>query len=138
MELADAAPFLADHHQAVIATLGEDDVPHLTNVVYAFDGRVLRVSLTDERVKVENMRRRPVATLSVSDASFWHYVTAECDVELSATTTSPGDDVGRELLDLYTAISGEHDDPEEFLQAMVDQRRLVLRATPRRVYGQLG
>ena len=138
MELSDAQAFLADHHKAVIATVGEDGTPHLTNVVAGWDGTVFRVSLTDARVKTDNLRRTPVAVLSISSDDFWRYVSAECDVELSPTSTTPGDDVGQELLALHDELNPEpHPDPDEFLAAMVEDRRLVARLTPRRVYGQL-
>ncbi|WP_370328055.1 PPOX class F420-dependent oxidoreductase [Euzebya sp.] len=140
MEISDAVPFLAERSKAVIVTLSEGsagDVPHATNVVYGFDGRVARVSLTDDRVKTDNLRRRPLAVLHVVSDDFWSYVAAECDVELSAVSTEPGDAPGRELLELYESVQGPHPDPEEFFQAMVDDRRLVARLTPTRVYGQL-
>lgn len=37
-----------------------------------------------------------------------------------------------------TPLTGPHPHPEEFVQAMVDDHRLVLRCAPRRVCGQLG
>jgi uncharacterized protein YndB with AHSA1/START domain len=49
----------------------------------------------------------------------------------SAVTETPGDAVGQELLELYDAIAPEpHPDPQEFLEAMVAEQRLVLRLTP--------
>ncbi len=42
-----------------------------------------------------------------------------------------------ELLAVYEAIAGPHDDPDEFRRDMVEQQRLVCTLTPRRVYGQL-
>ena len=136
MELADATPFLSEHRQSVIVTVGEGEVPHASNVLYHFDGAIFRVSVTDDRVKTTNLRRRPLAVVHVSSDDFWRWVAAECDADLSPVSAEPGDAVGRELLDVYEALSGPH--PEEFLQAMVDDQRLVLRLTPRRVYGQLG
>lgn len=138
MELTDAIPFLTDHQQAVIITVGDGDVPHASNVLAHFDGEVFRVSVTDSRVKTGNLRRRPVAVLHLSSEDFWRWVAAECDVELSPVATEAGDEVSRELLDVYEALSGPHPHPDEFLQAMVEDRRLVVRCTPRRVYGQLG
>lgn len=138
MDLSDAGPFLSEHHKAVIVTLAEGEVPHASNVVYAFDGESFRVSVTDGRVKTANLRRRPLAVMHVSSDDFWRWVAAECEADLTPVSTEPGDKTGRALLSLYEEVSGPHDDPEEFLQAMVDDRRLMLRLTPTRVYGQLG
>lgn len=138
MDLSDAIPFLTDHHQAVIVTLLDEEVPHATSVLYHHDGETIRVSVTDGRVKTGNVRRRPLAVLHVSSEDFWRFVAVECDAELSPVSAEAGDAVGRELLEVYEALTGPHPHPDEFLQAMVDDRRLVLRLTPRRVYGQLG
>ncbi|HUG86266.1 MAG TPA: TIGR03618 family F420-dependent PPOX class oxidoreductase [Euzebya sp.] len=138
MDLADATPFLTDHQQAVVVTVGEQDVPHASNVLYHFDGDTFRVSVTDDRVKTTNLRRRPLALMHVSSEDFWRWVAAECDADLSPVSAEAGDAVGQELLDLYETLTGPHPHPEEFLQAMVDDHRLVLRLTARRVYGQLG
>lgn len=138
MELTDAVPFLTDHQQAVIVTMGEGDVPHASSVLAHFDGAVFRISVTDGRVKTGNLRRRPLAVLHVSSDDFWRWVAAECDVELSDVAAEAGDAVTTELLEVYEALTGPHPHPDEFLQAMVDDHRLVLRCTPRRVYGQLG
>lgn len=137
MDLSDATPFLSEHRRAVIVTLAEEEVPHASNVVYAFDGQTFRVSVTDGRVKTANLRRRPVAVMHVSSDDFWRWVAAECDAELTPVSTDPGDQTGQALLSLYEDVNGPHDDPDEFLQAMVDDQRLLLRLTPSRVYGQL-
>jgi hypothetical protein len=51
--------------------------------------------------------------------------------ELTEVSSAPGDDVGRELLELYEAASGgPHPDNQEFFEAMVTERRLVLRLHP--------
>ena len=64
-------------------------------------------------------------------------MTLECDAELTAVAAAPDDDVVEELLEMYEAVQGQHPDRDEFRAAMVDDGRLVLRLTPRRVYGQL-
>lgn len=138
MQLSDAAEFLATHHKAVLITLDEDDVPHSSNVFAAFDGERLRVSLTDDRVKTGNLRRRPVAVVHLSSDDFWRWVAVECHAELSEVAAEAGDPVTEELLEVYESLQGTHDDPDDFRRAMVEDHRLVLRLTPRRVHGQLG
>ncbi len=49
-------------------------------------------------------------------------------VELSPVTTTPGDEVGRELAEIYEKAAGKpHPDWDEYFEAMVKEKRLVLR-----------
>lgn len=137
MQLEDAADHLRRHTHAVLSVVDEDGYPHVTRVVQHFDGEVCRVSLTDDRVKTRHLRARPRATLHVPGADPWHWVSLEADAELSPVADDPDGEVADELLGVYEAISGQHDDPDEFRRDMVEQGRLVLRCRPRRVYGQL-
>ena len=137
MELHDADAFLHAHAQAVLAVPRTDGSPHVSRIVHAFDGQVARVSLTDSRVKTGLLRDAGTASLHVRGDDDWHWVTLECDAELTAVAAAPDDDVVGELLEMYEAVQGQHPDPDEFRAAMVDDGRLVLRLTPRRVYGQL-
>jgi hypothetical protein len=43
-----------------------------------------------------------------------------------------------ELIDVYRDILGEHPDWDEYAQAMVADRRLVIRLYADHVYGQVG
>ena len=137
MQLSDAADHLRTHVQAVLAVVDDDGFPHVTRVVQHFDGATCRVSLTGDRVKTGHLRERPRATLHVRGDDDWHWVSVVADAELSAVAADADDAVARELLEVYEAIAGPHDDPGEFRSDMVAQGRLVLRLTPRRVYGQL-
>lgn len=143
MDLSKATDFLATNKRGTIITLGEGEVPHATIVAYAViptdDGPPgIGVSITDERVKTGNLRRRPLAVLHVHSDDMWTYASVVCDAELSPVSAAPGDDIGRELLEVYETVSGPHPDPDEFFQAMVDDKRLVLRLTPTSAHGQVG
>lgn len=137
MQLEDAADHLRRFHHAVLAVVDDDGYPHVTRVVQHFDGERARVSLTDDRVKTGHLRARPRATLHVPGDDPWHWVSVVADARLTDPATEPDDTVVEELLAVYEAISGDHDDPDEFRREMVAQDRLVLRLDPRRVYGQL-
>ena len=50
--------------------------------------------------------------------------------------TDPHDATVAELVDYYRAIRGEHPDWDEYRQAMVRDKRLVLRLHVERCYGQ--
>lgn len=137
MDLEDAAGHLRDHVQAALAVVDDDGFPHVSRIVQHFDGVTSRISLTEDRVKTGHLRARPRATLHVRGDDDWHWVSVVADAELSPVAAAPDDEVATELLEVYEAIAGPHDDPQEFRIDMVAQGRLVLRLTPRRVYGQL-
>ncbi len=66
------------------------------------------------------------------------YAVLEGPVELTAVASSPDDVVVDELVDLYRALAGEHENWEVYRQAMVAERRAVIRLIPSRAYGMLG
>jgi PPOX class probable F420-dependent enzyme len=120
--------WLADRHQAVLVTLRADGSPQTSNLSFAVLDGVAKVSVTDTRAKTRNLRRDPRAVLHVLGDTFWDYASITCTAELSPVSTVPGDDVGRELLEVYEAITGgPHPDPTEYFEAMVTDQRLVLR-----------
>ena len=133
--------FFSEHTRGTLATIKRNGVPQLSTVAYAFDprSRVIRISVTDDRAKVVNLRRDPRASFHVVSEDGWSYAVGEGRVELSPVAEQTrDDDTVSELIDLYRDISGEHPDWDEFAQAMVDDRRLVIRLHAERVYGQVG
>jgi len=119
---------LSDRHQAVLVTLRSDGSPQTSNVAFVLSDGVARVSVTDDRAKTRNLRRDPRCVLHVLGSTFWEYASLPAVASLSAVTEEPGDEAGRELLEVYEAITGSaHPDPAEFFEAMVAERRLVLR-----------
>jgi PPOX class probable F420-dependent enzyme len=125
-------------HQSIFVTLRKDGRPQLSNVLhYVGDDGVVRVSTTADRAKYANLRRRPWAALHVDGSSFWSWAVVEGDVSLSPVAAEPDDATVDELVDYYRAISGEHDDWDDYRAAMVRERRLVVHLTPTRAYGAL-
>lgn len=126
--------------RGVLTTLKRDGRPQLSVVSHHYDpgARVLRVSVTDDRAKTRNLRRDPRASYLVTGETPWQYVVAEGTAELGEVTTDPHDAAADDLVDLYRALAGEHDDWDEYRAAMVEQRRLVLRVHVERVYGLSG
>ena len=120
----------------MLATTKSSGHPQLSNVLYLWDGgrRTAAITTTDTRLKTRNLRRNPNAALYVAGAHFWSYAVAEGTAELSAVSTTPGDDAGRELLELHTALMGPQDE-DGFFQRMVDDQRLVVRVHVDRLYG---
>lgn len=119
----------------VLATLKRDGRPQLSNVAYHYNAGAIRVSVTDDRAKVKNLRRDPRVSLHVASADGWHWVVAEGIAELSPVAAAPDDTTVDELVALYRDISGEHPDWAEFRAAMVADKRLMLHIKADRTYG---
>ena len=123
--------WLATRRNGTLITIRGDGSPQSSNVGFALLDGVLTVSVTDDRAKTRNLRRDPRAVLHVNGDNHWQYASVRVTAELSPVTTEPGDAVGQELLRLYDAVAPTpHPDPQEFFEAMVSERRLVLRLTP--------
>ena len=131
------AGLLAARREGILATLRRDGRPQLSNVNYAFDpaAEIIRISTTDDRAKVGNLRRDPRASFHVSSDDFWSYVVVEGDAELSPVSAGPQDATVEELIGLYRAVQGEHPDWDDYRAAMVRDRRLVVRLPAGRAYG---
>ncbi len=129
--------FVAAHRSGVLATVKSDGRPQLSNVGYAWDDGLIRVSVTDDRAKTRNLRRDPRVTLHVTSRDFWTWVAVERTAELSPVAEDPYDATVEELITYYRGISGEHEDWGEYRAAMVADRRLVVRFRPEHAYGQL-
>lgn len=138
MDLDTALTAVAATKQSVLTTMRSDGLPQISNVVHALgeDGLV-RISTTADRAKYANLSRRPWAALHVNGENFWSYAVVEADVELSDVAAAPDDVTVEELVALYRALSGEHEDWEDYRAAMVRDQRVVLRLRPTRAYGAL-
>jgi PPOX class probable F420-dependent enzyme len=128
---------IADNSLGVLATIKGDGRPQLSNVTYHFDPRALsiEVSITEPRAKTRNLRRDPRASLLVSSEDGWSYAVAEGDAVLSAAAAAPDDDTVESLITLYRNVAGEHPDWDDYRQAMVIERRVLLRLPVSHLYG---
>ena len=136
MELNSALDFIRSRQNGVLVTLKRDGRPQLSNITYALgaDG-VVRISITADRAKFNNLRRDARASLYVSKEDFWGYVVIDADAELTPAAADPNDATVEELIVLYRDAAGEHPDWDEYRAAMVSDRRVVVRLHPRHVYG---
>ena len=138
MDLTKALSFARSHHQGVLITLRSDGRPQSSNIAFGVgDDGIVRISVTDNRAKTRNLRRDPRTALHVNRADFYAYVVLEGDADLSPVASRPDDATVGELVDLYRSVQGEHPDWNEFREAMVADRRLVVRLRPTRAYGML-
>ncbi|MEP4652002.1 MAG: PPOX class F420-dependent oxidoreductase [Ilumatobacter sp.] len=139
VQISDAIEFVRNKRNGMLITTKADGRPQSSNIAFRVDDddRIL-VSVTDGRAKTTNLRRIPRASLHVNRDDFWAYAVIEADVELTPVAVAPGDSTVDRLVDYYRAVAGEHDDWDEYRQAMVDEGRLLLVLSPTHAYGMLG
>jgi PPOX class probable F420-dependent enzyme len=128
----------ASRNLGVLATLRRNGRPQMSNVNHHFDAdaMLVRVSVVDGRAKVSNLRRDPRASMLVSSADGWSYAVLDGTADLSPVAADPEDATVEELVEVYRLIRGEdHPDWDEYRDAMVNDRRLVLRLAVDHVYG---
>jgi PPOX class probable F420-dependent enzyme len=133
------AKLLAGRDQGVLTTIRHNGRPQLSNVNYHWypADQLIKVSVTDDRVKVKNIRRDPRVSFHVTSDDFWSYAVVEGTGDLTPVAAEPHDATVEELIDLYRAVRGEHPDWDDYRAAMVRDKRLVLRIRTERAYGQV-
>jgi PPOX class probable F420-dependent enzyme len=126
MDIGQAIEFARTNHRGVLATRRADGRAQMSPIVHGVDenDRVM-VSTREPAVKVRNIRRDPQVSLCVMNDAFFG---AWAQIDGTAEIVSLPDAMPL-LIDLYRQISGEHPDWDEYRQAMVDQRRVILRIT---------
>jgi hypothetical protein len=136
---AEQAAFLESHHSAAMITIGDSGMPKAVRVGVALvDGR-LWSSGTQDRVRTSRLRRDPRCTVFVFDQGF-SWLTLEASV-----TLIDGPDAAAHNLRLFRIMQnrpagplswfGGELDETAFLQAMVDEGRLIYEFEIHRGYG---
>jgi PPOX class probable F420-dependent enzyme len=124
MDLDQARQVIREQHRAVLATIRTDGTPQMSPVLVALDdeGRVL-VSTREAALKVRNLRRDPRLWLCVlPDGFFGRWVQVEGSAEIISLP-----DAMDGLVDYYRRISGEHENWDDYREAMQRERRVLLR-----------
>lgn len=126
---------VADRHQGVLATVGADGTPHLSNVHYMCDRgpRVIRISTTGTRAKGRNLLRDRRAVLHVPGPDFFTFAVVEGTVTL-AVPEAVGDAATDELYRVHAAFNGEAKRPG-FDRRMLRDRRMLVRIDVTKLYG---
>lgn len=123
--------FLEKHHDAVQTTSKKDGTPHVARIgIGLVDGK-LWSSATQDRIRTKHLRRDPRSTLMVMGDNRYEWMGLETRV-----TILEGPDAPELNLKLYRVLAGEPDDLDEYLEAMVAEKRLIFEFEPLRAYGQ--
>jgi PPOX class probable F420-dependent enzyme len=126
VDLDEARAVIREQHRAVLATIRDDGTPQMSPVLVAVDdeGRAL-VSTREPALKVRNLRRDPRLWLCVlADGFFGRWVQVEGRAEIVSLP-----DAMDGLVDYYRRLSGEHDNWDDYREAMRRERRVLLRVT---------
>lgn len=136
MDTAALRSLVDSKHHGVLVTLKTDGRPQLSNIAYTVgDDDAIRISVTDGRAKTANLRRDARASLHVTRDDFYAYAVVEGMATLLPVATDPHDATADALVEYYRQVAGEHDDWEEYRQAMVDDGRLIIELPIERIYG---
>ena len=136
--LFDPHELLAEAGLGVLATIKASGIPQLSPVTPFYDpsAGVIYVSMTEDRAKTVNLRRDPRAALEVTSPDGWAWATAEGPVTLTGPGTDPHGPEVEALVDYYRSAAGEHPDWDEYRSVMVSDRRVLMKLTVERVYGE--
>lgn len=137
MDLGAALAWAAERKHCVLITIRGNGRPQSSDVVYAVMGDEIRISVTGGRAKTRNLARDPRAVIHITDPGSWSYLSFEGDVRLTPITVAPDDATADDLVAVYRAVAGEHDDWADFRRAMIDEGRQVVVFTPTKVTGQI-
>jgi PPOX class probable F420-dependent enzyme len=118
--------FVRSRHRGVLLTTRRDGRPQTSLVTMGLggDGSAL-VATYPERSKVHNVRRNPLASIVVMSDEFngeWVQLDGRAEV-VDLPEAVEG------LVEYFRVISGEHDDWDEYRQAMADQGKCLIRLT---------
>ncbi|CAN5651730.1 TIGR03618 family F420-dependent PPOX class oxidoreductase [soil metagenome] len=121
--------FIRPRHRMVLSTRRRDGAAQMSPVAGGVDdeGRIV-IATYPERDKVANLRRDAQASVMVLSDEFngaWIQIDGTAEVLDLPEALEP-------LVDYFRAISGEHDDWDEYREAMTRQGKSLVRITPER------
>jgi len=137
MEITDALARAAGYKNATLITLRKDGRAQSSDIVFAVVGNEIKISVTHDRAKTRNLLRDNRAVFHLSDPASWSYLSIDALADVSPVATAADDATVDQLVDLYRAVAGEHDDWDEFRAAMVTEGRCVITLAPQSVTGQM-
>ncbi len=124
MDIGEAREFLRQHHRAVMATFRDDGGLQMSPVLATVDdeGRAI-VSSRETAMKTKNLRGDPRAHLcAFTNAFYGEWVRVDGTAEVVSLP-----DAMELLVDYYRRVAGEHDDWDDYREAMRKEQRVLLR-----------
>ena len=138
MDLNEAIAWASTTHHGVLITLRKDGRPQSSDIAYAVINGKFCISATATRAKTINLLRDNRAVLHITSPETWSYISFDGIAEITQIAQQPEDSVCKELAKVFTAIQKkQHPNWDEFNQAMINDKRLVIRFVPDSAVGQI-
>ena len=128
--------FLSNNHQAVVTTFRSNGAVQMSIVTVGAYRDGVAFTTTEDRAKLNNLKRNPRCSILVSKDNWWGYVVLEGNAQVLSADNTDAEELRQALRDVYRSASGtEHPNWDEYDQAMVDERRAAVVVVPDHVYG---
>lgn len=129
MDIKEALEFVAANHRGILLTFRSGGGPQMSPIIAGADsdGHVV-VSSRETAFKVKNLMRDPRASVCMFTDGFygeWVQIDGDAEVVLLPEAMEP-------LVEYYRQLAGEHPDWDEYRAAMREERRVLIRISPRR------
>lgn len=120
----EAREFVKEHPWAILATYNEDGTVQMSPVLVGIDaeGRAI-ISTRETAYKTKNLRRdRRAVICGITRRFFGEWVVIRGSAEVVSLPEAM-----ELLVDYFRRLSGEHDDWDEYREAMRRQQRVLVR-----------
>lgn len=129
VSLPELLDFIRPRHRMVLTTFRAGESLQSSPVTGGVDqdGRIV-IATYPQRAKTANIRRRPRASVVIMSDDFnGPYVQVDGHAEVIDLPAALNP-----LVEYFRSVAGEHPDWDEYRQAMLDQRKCLIRVTPQR------
>lgn len=128
---------VADARNGILATIGVDGTPQLSNIYYLSDPSTERVrfSTTTVRIKGRNLLRDPRAAIHVPGLDFFNFAVMAGPASL-AVAREPHDAAVEKLFEIHTGL-GAASERDGFGLQMLADHRMAVEFHVERIYGQI-
>lgn len=124
MESEKARDFIRKNHRGVLTTYRQDGSLQMSPIIVGIDEEGLAmISSRETAYKVKNLRRKPKASVCVFVDDFfgqWIQIDGTAEILSLPEAMEP-------LVSFYKTVVGEHPDWQEYREAMVKEKRLLIR-----------
>lgn len=129
VSLPELLDFIRPRHRMVLTTFRAGESLQSSPVTGGVDqdGRIV-IATYPQRAKTANIRRRPRASVVIMSDDFnGPYVQVDGHAEVIDLPAALNP-----LVEYFRSVAGEHPDWDEYRQAMLDQRKCLIKVTPQR------
>ena len=128
--------FATQTHRAVLTTFRRNGAAQMSIISCGPYRDGIAFTVTENRVKLKNLRRNPRCSLMISNENWWGFIVLEGKATIMSADNTEPRELRTALQDAYRTCSGEeHSNWEEYDQAMRDDRRSVIIVVPDHIYG---